>query len=337
MLEDRMEGQVFSNYLLTQGFADKEIELQITVIANLEHQLKEKAPAWTLGDLNSASVQALVDDMIDRGENSLENLITMVRYAKAINNQEMFITVFQMLDGYEAMDGLHQKLADVVGEELRDIIFEDMPLPPLGLSQREKAMYNYRIMNRMDEIFEEHTCREILGDCLRDLPASMYADVKSEYFDLCEGDMDRFLIHKKDKFIKTLREYQEKGELFFCQEITDDVIAFVENHDEIGGGERVGNIIYETKIPYNTKAFLDEANLAKRQYHYCHCPWAKESLRNGFLKVPPQFCQCSAGFHKKPYEIIFGKPLTAMVVKSVLSGDSECRFAIHLPDTITSG
>jgi predicted hydrocarbon binding protein len=45
------------------------------------------------------------------------------------------------------------------------------------------------------------------------------------------------------------------------------------------------------------------------------------------------FCQCSAGFHKKPYEIIFGQPVKAEVLESVLKGDDICRFAIYLPDT----
>lgn len=331
-----MEDQVFRTYLLSLGHADKDIETQITFITNLESFLKEKAPGWSLGDINSASVQALVDDLIDRGQNSLINLLSMLRYAKAIDNQEMFITVFQMLDGYEAMEGLHQKLSHVVGEELRDIIFEDLPLPPLGLSRREKALYTYRIMTRLDEILEERTCREILGDCLRDLPASMYADAKKEYFEVCNGNMDHFLIHKKNKFMNTLREYKERGELFFCQEITDTVISFVEDNQEMGGGVRVGNIVYETKIPYNTKAYLEETDPAKRQYHYCHCPWAKESLRKGVLKVPATFCQCSAGFHKKIYEAIFEEPLNAVVIKSILNGDSECRFAIYLPETFSS-
>jgi hypothetical protein len=64
---------------------------------------------------------------------------------------------------------------------------------------------------------------------------------------------------------------------------------------------------------------------------YCHCPWARESLRQAEGPVPAAFCRCSAGYHKKPWEVIFGQPLEADVLESVLQGDLRCRFAIHLP------
>jgi hypothetical protein len=37
-----------------------------------------------------------------------------------------------------------------------------------------------------------------------------------------------------------------------------------------------------------------------------------------------------AGFHKKPWEVIFGRTIQADVLESVLQGDMRCRFAIHL-------
>ena len=65
--------------------------------------------------------------------------------------------------------------------------------------------------------------------------------------------------------------------------------------------------------------------------HNCHCPWVKESLKNGKSEIPPRFCECSAGFHKKRYELIFGQPLKAEIIQSVLKGDDWCKIAIHLP------
>jgi hypothetical protein len=270
--------------------------------------------------------------MIDRSENTLENLQTLLFYAKMIGNNDLFVLIFQHLDGYEVFDNLFNKLGNVVGEDLRDIIFEEMPLPPLGLSAREKSLYTYRAMNRLEEIFEENTIRDLLKDSLRDLPESMYEINKRDYDIDCQKDIDCYLIKKGERFLETLRAYEREHKLFFGQEITDDVIAYVESNKEIGGGIRDGDIIYETKIPYNTKAYLSESDPETKRYYYCHCPWARESVRNSALKVSPIFCQCSAGFHKKPYEIIFGQALKAEVLKSVLKGDDICRFAIHLPE-----
>lgn len=327
-----MKADTFRDFLSSRGVNDKEIQARINFIEGIEDALRVKAPTWTLEDVNCASSQSIVEDMIDRGENTIENLQTLLLYAISIDNKALYILLLQHLDGYEAFNNLHSKLAEVVGEDLRDIIFDEMTLPPLGMSAREKSIYAYRIMNRLEEIFEENTCRDVLKDCLRDLPDSMYQEHQKIFREECNSDIDCYLVKKGQRFIGTLRQYREAKKLFFGQEINDDVIAFVEANMEIGQGVREGNIIYETKIPYDTKAFLTEKDPSKRAYHYCHCPWARESLRNSSFKVSATFCQCSAGFHKKPYEMIFGQSIKAEVLQSVLNGDEICRFAIYLPE-----
>ena len=327
-----MQKQAFRTYLNKIGLDNGKIDEQIAFLEGLESHLHELAPDWSFEDLNAASVQSVVDGMIDRGENTLDNLRAMARYANVIENQDMYFTIFRMLDGHEAMDELYGRLGSFVGEDLRDVIFEDLPLPPLGISQRDKSRYAYRVMRSLEEIFEERTCREVLQDSLRILPGAWYEDAKQDFYEVCDADMDRYLILKGEKFVNRLKQCQENDELFFDQKINDAVIEFVVDNPEMGQGVRKGNIIYETKIPNNTIAYLEETDPVKKRYHYCHCPWAKESLRPGSLKVSATFCQCSAGFHKKPYEVIYGQTLKADVLQSVLDSDPICRFAIHLPE-----
>ena len=327
-----MSEHLFKDYLNTRGFTGEEIDKEIKVVKALEEILHKEVPFWTLNDLNSSSVQVFVDTLIDQGKNTPENLHSLLRYAKAIDNKPMFNTIFEMLDGCEAMENMFHRLADRVGDELRDIIFEGLPLPPLGLSKQEKARYTFRIVRRMEEVFEERFCREILSDGLRDLPEAYFVDYKIDFYETCQGNIDEYLRLKGQKFLDTLNDHQQRGELFFGQEITDDVIDFVKNNQEIGGGVREGNLIYETKIPFNTAAYLEEKDPVLKCYHYCHCPWVKESIRLNNLTVPATFCQCSAGFHKKPYEFIFDQKLKAEVLQSVLKGDSVCRFAIYIPE-----
>ena len=328
-----MDEKAFHDYLLSWGVGEENIGSRINFIEEIETRIKNQVPVWTLEDINYASAQSIVDAMIDRSENTLENLQTLLIYAKMIKNDELYLLIFQHLDGCEAIENFYKKLAYEVGEDLRDIIFEEMPLPPLGLSSREKSLYTYRAMNRLEEIFEEDTVRDVLKDSLRDLPESMYEINKQNYLIDCQKDIDCYLVKKGQRFLETLHTYKRGKKLFFGQEIDDEVIAFVEANKEIGQGIRNGNVIYETKIPYNTKAYLSTTDPEMKRYHYCHCPWARESIRHSTLKVNPMFCQCSAGFHKKPYEIIFDQPVKAEVLESVLKGDDICRFAIYLPDT----
>ena len=97
---------------------------------------------------------------------------------------------------------------------------------------------------------------------------------------------------------------------------------------------RVGNVLYEAKIPYMAREYLAETDAQLRVTYYCHCPWARESLHQDEAKVSATFCNCSAAFHRKPYEVIFGRKLEVEVLETVLAGDPWCRFAIHLPEDV---
>ena len=77
-----------------------------------------------------------------------------------------------------------------------------------------------------------------------------------------------------------------------------------------------------------------EEDPQKKRYLACHCPWARESLNREDVDVPPVFCNCSAGFHKKYWEVVLDQPLKAEVIETVLSGAEVCRFAIYLPDEV---
>jgi hypothetical protein len=184
-------------------------------------------------------------------------------------------------------------------------------------------------MQRIERLVDGETYRRIFSDSFRDLPDEYYLDDRKRYREI--GDFDKFLEIKRQEFIAQLEQIKNEGSLFFSQEITDEVINFVRSDPEISQGVREGNTLYVTKIPYLTKQYLAESDPQKKRYYYCHCPWARESLRQAEGPVSAKFCQCSAGYHKKPWEVIFEQKIEADVLESVLKGDERCRFAIHLP------
>jgi hypothetical protein len=100
---------------------------------------------------------------------------------------------------------------------------------------------------------------------------------------------------------------------------------------------REGNVLYEAKIPYMTLEYLTATDEHLKRYYYCHCPWVRESLKTGDGSASPTFCLCSAGFHKKSWEVIFDQPLQAEIVETVLKGDPWCKIAIHLPQEALAG
>jgi len=137
--------------------------------------------------------------------------------------------------------------------------------------------------------------------------------------------------------VRWIRKCQREGELFFAQEITDEVVAFVKQEQDFESGVREANIIYVSKIPYNAKRYLAENDPTLKRYYACHCPWAREAIKNEDVLLNAVFCNFSGGYHKKPWEVIFGQTLQVEVLKSALKGDLRCRFAIHLPEKLEIG
>jgi hypothetical protein len=224
---------------------------------------------------------------------------------------------------------LHARLAQVAGEQKRDEVFAGLTLPVLGTPNAARPAFTQAVMARLENLIAPEVYHPLLANCLRTLGEHDAAE--REKFLACKN-LDEFLHKKGDEFIAFLAQLQRDNRLYFTQEITDDVIAYVERNPEIRQGVRVGNVIYEAKIPYNTVAFLSATDEQMKRYHYCHCPWVKESLLTDDVRVSPMFCLCSAGFHKKYWEGVFGQPVQADVVETVLQGDPWCKFAIHLPE-----
>lgn len=266
--------------------------------------------------------------LIGEGQSSQEDFMTLARFGWFIKNNAVFVAFLEALDGAEAQKNLYKRVGERYGEALRDEVFDGIGLAPFGIPTPEKPRYMQPVIARLEQALGADACRTLIGDSLRDLPDEYYARER-EVYQACQN-VDEFIARKKQGFVAELAACQREGRLFFAQEVTDEVLAFVRDEPEIGGGVRVGNVVYETKIPFLTKQYLAETDPMLKRYYYCHCPWAREAIRSG-EEVAPIFCNCSAGFHKKPWEAALGQRIEADVLESVLRGDSRCRFAIHLP------
>ena len=266
--------------------------------------------------------------LIADGLNSEENFITLARYGLFIKSNPVYVAFLEFLDGGEAQENLYNRVSEQYGEGFRDEVFAGIGVSPFGIPTTDKPAYMHPVIERLEQAIGSEATRNLLADSLRDLP-EVYYQQDRELFYSCQ-DIDEYLIKKKAAFIQQLETCQREGRLFFAQEITDEVLDYVRNTPEMGVGVREGNVIYETKIPFMTREYLSETDEQLKHYYYCHCPWAREAVKSGG-NVAPIFCNCSAGFHKKPWEVIFEQPIHVDVLESVLKGDDRCRFAIHLP------
>jgi hypothetical protein len=325
-----MDKERFRTYLEESKLSEDVIAQTIPLAERFEGFLGASGQAGSTGFRTSDAVNAFSTVLIRKGLNTRENYVALARYGRFVDDNEIYIAIVELLDGSEALDNLYEKLGKSVGEQKRDEILAGIELPPLGTPSTQKPGVTQAVMKRLEGMVDPETCQRILSSGLRTLQDERYLQ-GSEKYQECKT-FDEFLERKGQDFIGQLEEIKREGGLFFTQEITDEVIDFVQSRPEIRQGVREGNILYEAKIPYMTREYLAETDERMKRYYYCHCPWVRESLKAGDVSVSPTFCHCSAGFHKKAWEVIFDQPLEAEMVESVLQGDLWCKFAIHLPE-----
>ena len=270
--------------------------------------------------------------LIEEKGNTYLNFAALSRYAFFIKNMDLFLPVLEIFDGGEVMNVLYERLGEHAGEEKRDKVLPKDELPPLGLPATEKIGVTKTILERMEKVLTPEERKKILADVAHGLPRDFRKGEREKYLEA--GDIDTYLKRKRESAIAELEKHRDEGTLFYNQYITDDVVEFVKSRPDVLSGERRGNTIYHTKIPYMVQEFLDATDEKMKRYYACHCAWARESILDDTPEVSSEFCHCSGGFTKQPWEAALDQPLEYEMVKSVLKGDLECSFIIHLPEDV---
>lgn len=319
-----MDADGFGDFLTERGLPPEQVEIGVTTAAEFA-----AFSAAHPGTGSRGLVLGFAEQLIASGDNDWDHLAAVARFGRFLGDDELYLAAVDLVDGAEVMTNLHARIGEELGIEMQQQIFAGIDLPPMGTPAFDRPRITALVMERMESLLDAETCGRLLDPCLRDLPEEWHLPEREKY--LAADGFDAYLQRKGDEFLEYLEGLAESGEPYFTQKITPEVVEFVRSHPEISHGVRAGTVLYETKIPYDTIGYLAATSPEERRYRYCHCPWARESLDGSEAEVSPTFCRCSSGYHKRQWEVILGRPLTADVLESVLAGDDRCRFAIHLP------
>ena len=270
------------------------------------------------------------EHLIATGRNTPENYTNILRYGYFKKHKELMVCALEVLDGREVVKNLSDRLITEYDRELRDSIFEGIVIPPLGIKPEEKPPYTSKLIARLEERIGTEESAKFLNRGLRDRYEEWRRPEREKF--LRAKSIDEFLRQKHEELVAELEAHAKNGTLFFTQEVTQDVVDHVRNDAHIESGVREGERIIVKKIPHMAKEYLIEKDEQKRRYYYCHCPWVKDSLRGSKRSVPAVFCNCSAGFYRAYWEIVFGEPVRVEVLESLLKGDPVCTFAVHIPE-----
>lgn len=326
-----MDKEGYRKYLTdrAQPIPEDEIIETTMMVEKFEKYLKQLGK--TFDTASATEVNKFAKLLIKENLNTYTSLVALSRYGYFIKNMNLYLAVLELIDGAEVMNVLNERLGEHVGEEKRDKILPAENLPPLGLPSIEKIDVTHQVLEKMNKVLTPEECKQVLTDVSHGLPRDFRKGEREKF--LKAENIDDYLRQKRADAITELEKHRDEGTLFFNQYITEDVVNFVKSRPDVLSGERRGNTIYHTKIPYMVQEYLDAKDVKMKRYYACHCAWARESILKGD-EVSSEFCYCSGGFTKQPWEAALDQPLKFEMVKSVLKGDDECSFIIHLPDDL---
>ncbi|MFX0087720.1 MAG: hypothetical protein ACFFAU_18865 [Candidatus Hodarchaeota archaeon] len=328
-----MQIEAFKEYLQDKNLASENIENSIQVLNEFKNFLQK---------VNKSSEKIKYDDLhkfsaflIENGKNTFENYLSLLRYGHFTKNKELIIASMELLDGREMIDNFSRRLVEEFSEEVRNEIFDNELVPPLGLHPKKKPEITKKLVKRFIAKFGEEKSREFFAIGLRDKYTESYKKQRETFLET--NNIDIFLDQKRRKFLKTLESHLKDKSLFFTQEINSDVIDYVKNDPTIESGVRDGNVVIITKIPYMTIPYLNSSNKKEKRYYFCHNPWIREALFEENRPISPIFCNCSGGYYRNYWEAVLNHhPLKVELLESVIKGDNVCRFALHLPQEIVN-
>ena len=260
-----------------------------------------------------------------------EHFYGLMRYFYMIGRTDLYIHLTKYTGGIGVLESIMDRLEKVKGKAVREKIESSFDIPKLGTSPYDLPIYTEKFMALLKtELPLEVELERVLSGNNHGIPDEAFYEEKVAYE--ASESLSAYLKGYHERQIAVLSEHARTGHPWFEQKITDEVVEFVKRNPEIQGGVYRDGFIYETKIPYDIIAFLHAETDIDQRYYACHCPFARERIKDDLKDIDALWCHCSGGFVKRRYEVIFGRSLKAKPLENALKGDPYCRFAIDVSD-----
>lgn len=325
-----MYGEVeYREFLEGRGMSAEKID---RYVESVERALKYfRDNGLELLDGSVEDFRGYVAHTVERGRNSYDVLMAVGRYAYMLDMKEVWIYYASILGGHTVYTSIRERLSEVAGDEVCEEVFSGVEIPPLGSEPDAYPAATKQLMNQLGRELPPKVYRRVLAGNHHRVPIEVFSKHR-EWLRELGGDIDAWLKRMHDAAVAELEDHRREGKVWYEQVITQDIVDYMKNNQEILSGIRDGEWIYNTKFPYDPQHYLNEVDPLMRCYYMCHCPLARAAVLSGEPEIPIDWCYCSAGYGKLRYDIAFGEETEAEVLESVFSGSDRCRFRIRIPE-----
>ncbi|MFX1594961.1 MAG: hypothetical protein ACFFBK_02750, partial [Promethearchaeota archaeon] len=111
-----------------------------------------------------------------KSDEVLDLLRAIINYANFTKKYDYIVEVIDISESYNAMDNLNQRIAEKYNKKIRDRIFDNITIPPLGVHPEKKPDFTKVVMKRLEENLGKEKTIELLKPCLHGRPGSIEKD-----------------------------------------------------------------------------------------------------------------------------------------------------------------
>lgn len=306
---------------------ENELESAISSVNALKSYLLKKNSS--LKDCTLGELESYLDILIQGKKNDINTLLAMARYFYTSKQDELYIYFTGILGGIGVIENIQKRSSEIAGDKKTNEIFKISPLP-LGTPINKTPVFTKELMESLAEHLEPKVYQKILAGNNHNIPVESMLEEKN-HFESSES-LETYLKERHARRVKELQEFCDENKIWYEQKITQEIVDFVKENQEILSAKLDDNKLYITKFPYNPEKFLRSTDSKEKRYQYCHCSFARECIKDEKINIPSDWCYCSAGYAKFPFEVLLGRELDVEVLESVLGGDERCRFVIDLSE-----
>ncbi len=315
-------------YLQSRGYGEEKIEKMIEAVMEFQHFCQAQDPPRLLDEISADMVEKYMELLIETSKNDVETLRSLGGYFYATRRHDLYIQMTKYLGSVGVMDSIRQRIGTVENEEIAGQIFENLDPLPVGTAPADMPVYTRQVIRRLENLLPQENLETALAGNHHRIPADALLEEKEKYEQA--PSLDEYLQDLHRRKVAELQRFCDENRIWYEQFITQEVVDFVQANQEILSAVRTDNCLYVTKIPYDAVRYIQEEDPREKAYYACHCPFARESIRQNTGTISANWCYCSGGFEKFPFEVILGKELKVKVLQSALNLDPVCRFEISL-------
>jgi hypothetical protein len=319
----------YREFLSSRGMDSKKIDAYVDAVQKVLLYFEEKEVDFRRDSV--ADYRAYVAYLMERGENSYDNLIAVGRYVYLMDLKKTWIYFAAILGGISVMPSIKERLAEIAGEEVCESVFNSVDKVPLGSDPEAYPAATMQLMEQLRKELSPKVYRRVLAGNHHRIPIEAFFKHRDWLRELGE-DIDAWLKRMHEAAVADLEVHLHEDKVWYEQVITQGIVDYVKNNQELLSGVSRDGWIYNTKFPYAPQEYLNETDPLMKRYFMCHCPLARAAILRGEPDIPLDWCYCSAGYGKSRYDIAFGEETEVEVLESVFSGSDKCKFRIKIPE-----